>query len=178
MIFCKRILFVLFLYKISAATSQVDLVSKLSLEETDQPQEVTVGMIHLASLVSREGPMGQELLDTVEFTKMAKTDEEELRRVATEYFLIKEFSETFKPSFIEREFSIQKKLQHENIVSAYHVHENRIFMEYVKGCDLVDIPEDWKENLKIFAYIFKKVAEAIKFMHENGVVHGDLKPDN
>lgn len=51
-------------------------------------------------------------------------------------------------------------------------------MEYVKGCDLVDIPEDWKENLKIFAYIFKKVAEAIKFMHENGVVHGDLKPDN
>ena len=34
------------------------------------------------------------------------------------------------------------------------------------------------KDLKILTYILIKVAEAIKFLHQNDVAHGDLKPGN
>ncbi|KGG53066.1 putative serine/threonine protein kinase [Mitosporidium daphniae] len=109
---------------------------------------------------------------------MTQSKKEELMRVITGDFLIKEILNPYDPSFTEREFSIQKNLLDERIVRVYYKSGNMIFMEYVKGADLFSKPRSWKGNSKIFAYIFKEIAEGVKFMHQNGIVHGDLKSEN
>lgn len=57
-----------------------------------------------------------------------------------------------------------------------------IVMEYVEGHSLSDMiefeevpsPEESEKRLKIF----RQVLEAVKYAHDNGVIHRDLKPDN
>ncbi|KAM0681932.1 Suppressor of Sensor Kinase (SLN1) [Mitosporidium daphniae] len=196
MIFSIHILALLFLtlYNISAATIEDDFSPKVPAKTTDQTEEVNLeyfikgtftevsfsgrSTIYLASLVRDERSLDQNHRYALKSIKMTKSQKEKLMCVITEDFLIKEIPVNYKPPFIEREFSIQSKVEHKNVVPVYHMDGNMIFMEYVKGCALFAIPQSWNGNLKIFAYIFKEIAEGIKFMHEKGIVHGDLKPDN
>ncbi|KGG51359.1 putative cell division control protein 15, partial [Mitosporidium daphniae] len=132
----------------------------------------------VASLVTSGRSIDQYSPDAVESIKITEFEKQKLIRLMAGDFLIKKIPMKYKKPFIEREFLIQKKVAHKNVVRVYHTHENMIFMEYVKGFNLLYRPQFWTKNKRIFAYIFKEIAEGIKFMHDKGVVHGDLKPCN
>ncbi|MGM9992550.1 MAG: tetratricopeptide repeat protein [Candidatus Bruticola sp.] len=57
-----------------------------------------------------------------------------------------------------------------------------IVMEYVEGSSLGDMIEyeevPTAEQLRLRLKIFRQVMEAVRYAHENGVIHRDLKPDN
>lgn len=57
-----------------------------------------------------------------------------------------------------------------------------IVMEYVEGSSLSDMIEyeevPTAEQLRRRLKIFRQVLEAVRYAHENGVIHRDLKPDN
>ena len=57
-----------------------------------------------------------------------------------------------------------------------------IVMEYVEGSSLSDMIEyeevPTNEQLRQRLKIFRQVLEAVRYAHENGVIHRDLKPDN
>lgn len=57
-----------------------------------------------------------------------------------------------------------------------------IVMEYVEGSSLSDMIEyeevPSNEQLRQRLKIFRQVLEAVRYAHENGVIHRDLKPDN
>lgn len=82
-----------------------------------------------------------------------------------------------------REAETAGRLHHPNIVTIYDVGEEQdlayIAMEYLEGKDLASyiqpdkpLPFDWIIEVAI------KVADALAYAHENGVVHRDIKPTN
>ncbi|KAM0682115.1 hypothetical protein MDAP_002633 [Mitosporidium daphniae] len=173
-------LFLLFLclYKISVISTANDEFPNFPPKTGDETEKVTLNEIHLAHLLLDKMSIDKYSPDVVKSIEMTQSKKEELMRVIKGNFLIKEISNAYKPAFTEREFSIQNSLVDKRIVRAHGKSKNMIFMEYVKGCDLFNKPQSWRDNLNIFAYIFKEIAEGVKFMHQNGIVHGDLKPEN
>lgn len=82
------------------------------------------------------------------------------------------------------EARLASSLEHRNIVSITDFGEDFrrgafIVMEFLKGESLAD-RLDHKRLLSAVttADIMSQVADAVAFMHENGVIHGDLKPEN
>jgi len=82
-----------------------------------------------------------------------------------------------------QEIQLMRKLNHPNIVSVIDVFQGpkRIYfvLEYVKGGMLYDYvlrrEQMFEHEVK---HIFKQILEAVKYCHEQGVVHRDLKLDN
>ena len=82
-----------------------------------------------------------------------------------------------------REAQSAARLVHPNIVNIFDIGEsdgiNYIVMEYLESRNLKDIIQDNAPySPDIALKIFLQVAEAIKFAHENGIIHRDVKPQN
>ena len=86
---------------------------------------------------------------------------------------------------IKREIDILRSLEHPNIVKYFETYEDEHFlhivMEYIPGDNLfkmitnksyVSFTE--KDINEIMIYLLKSVL----FLHHNGIVHRDIKPDN
>lgn len=79
---------------------------------------------------------------------------------------------------------MMKVCQHHNIIKLFDVFENAdylyIVMEYVKGSDMFDYLE--KREFKIPELraqdMAKSIALAIKYFHELGIIHRDIKLEN
>ena len=89
--------------------------------------------------------------------------------------------ETF--TFFRREVSIISSINHPNIAKYYDLLEDSqfyfLFMEYCKGESLqaaIDKPGNLPENFIIS--VFKQLLSALQYLHEAGIGHRDLKPDN
>jgi len=82
------------------------------------------------------------------------------------------------------EISIMKKMHHPNIINFYDVFEDveglYIVMELCKGGELYDrlIEHSHGYSEKQAAKILRQLFSAVGYMHKNGFVHCDLKPDN
>jgi tRNA A-37 threonylcarbamoyl transferase component Bud32 len=74
------------------------------------------------------------------------------------------------------------KLRHPHIVAIYEVgeHEGRQYfsMEYVEGQDLGHRVRERPLPVTLAAAYVKRIAEAVQYAHERGVLHRDLKPSN
>lgn len=104
------------------------------------------------------------------------------RVVAIKVLRPESINETLVQRF-QNEACIQARLNHSGISTLYDFSEingqHCIIMEYVDGCTLAE---------RIAAYgplpaaeavaVFKSVAEAIGHIHQHGIVHRDIKPNN
>ena len=82
----------------------------------------------------------------------------------------------------ERETKIIAKLEHAAIVPVYDVgnDNNQLFfvMRYMAGGSLVERIQNRSLSLSEIAHIIQRVAAALDYAHNKGVIHRDLKPGN
>ncbi len=89
------------------------------------------------------------------------------------------------PGFLdrfEREAKVVAKLEHPNIVPIYDFseHEDRpyLVLKYVQGDTLKARLEKSKLTYKESRQIFRVIASALAYAHQQGVLHRDVKPSN
>ncbi len=80
------------------------------------------------------------------------------------------------------EARIAAKLSHPNLVRVYDAGEQGGWpfyaMEYIEGESLRDVLERGAMGPKDAAAIMEQIARAVAYLHENNIVHCDLKPAN
>ncbi|XP_042541784.1 sperm motility kinase 2B-like [Dipodomys spectabilis] len=86
-------------------------------------------------------------------------------------------------SFFANELDILKTVDHPNIIRLFEVveSEERIYlvMEYLDGGDLADhLKKVQRMREEEARQVFRQVLRAIKYCHDNGISHRDIKPDN
>lgn len=75
-------------------------------------------------------------------------------------------------------------LRHDNIVHVHQIFEENdtayIAMDFIDGPDLLDIIEDGPKRFspKEIVALTRKVLGAVKYLHDRGMLHRDISPDN
>jgi len=83
-----------------------------------------------------------------------------------------------------KEVEIMLRLQpHPNIVNTYDIFENLrhiyLIIEYMEGGELFDIIADNGHlSERNAAQVLKEIIVAVRYLHSNGIVHCDIKPEN
>jgi len=76
-----------------------------------------------------------------------------------------------------------RKLNHENIIKLYEVHESEtniyLVLELLRGGELFErIVKKGIYTEKDASILMKKMISALDYMHSKGIMHRDLKPEN
>lgn len=84
---------------------------------------------------------------------------------------------------IQREISVMQRLSHENIVKCIEVITDGdliyVVLEWCSDGDLLSWIMDGRiRNVDHAKSLFVQVLNGVRYLHENGVAHGDLKPEN
>lgn len=82
---------------------------------------------------------------------------------------------------LRKEFEIGFRLEHPNIVRYVSFHDDEILMEYVDGEDLLAFLKNHPTYFKDAEHFDKFVGQllsALQYLHDNQVLHLDLKPEN
>lgn len=85
--------------------------------------------------------------------------------------------------FIMREVKIMMKIAHDNIVSTYDIFDSmkhlHLVIEYMEGGELFDIIADKGHLSEQYAsQVVREIIKGVDYLHEVGVVHCDIKPEN
>ncbi|CAD8067762.1 unnamed protein product [Paramecium primaurelia] len=84
---------------------------------------------------------------------------------------------------VQREISILRKVNHENIIKLYEILESDenlyLVMEYAKGGELFDyIVKKHQLPEPMAARLFFQLINAVEYLHQQKIAHRDLKPEN
>lgn len=95
----------------------------------------------------------------------------------------KESYDVREMQFIMREVKIMMKIAHENIVNTYDIFDSmrnlHLVIEYMQGGELFDIIADQGHlSEKVASQIIREIIKGVDYLHEVGVVHCDIKPEN
>ena len=104
------------------------------------------------------------------------------RIVAVKMILHARFNDA---EFVQRfrvEAEAAGNLHHPNIVAIYEIGQEEdqhyFSMEYVEGRDLASLVRDQPLPARRTAQLVEKIARAIHYAHQHGILHRDLKPSN
>ena len=107
-----------------------------------------------------------------------------LKRVVAVKILAKELAQNreYLQRFL-REAKVASKVNHKNVVRAYDINKSSgniyLVMEYVAGASVGDVlRERGKLTSGDALEVAHKVAEAVAYISQGGMVHRDIKPDN
>jgi serine/threonine-protein kinase len=104
------------------------------------------------------------------------------RTVAVKMILRGQLASREEEQRFRAEAEAAAKLNHPHVTPVYEVneHERRLFfsMKYVAGDTLADLLAEGPLPPRVAAELLEKVARAIHYAHEEGVLHRDLKPSN
>ncbi|WP_372368004.1 protein kinase [Candidatus Uabimicrobium sp. HlEnr_7] len=110
-----------------------------------------------------------------------KCQEKELQRFVAVKFLLKEAKNIIAEKRFLREAKIMGRLQHPNITDVYNVGNYNghvyIVMEFLEG-QALDSFRTQDFSLQERLALIKKVALALHYAHQNGIIHRDIKPSN
>ena len=117
---------------------------------------------------------------------LAETSSAILYRVrkAGKYFMIKTPKDSSGSSLamLQREYELSIGLQHPNVVNVFTYEPNTvvgagIVMEYVDGRTLSQYLAE-NPTLAMRRRVFEQLLQAVSYIHRNGLVHNDIKPEN
>ena len=84
--------------------------------------------------------------------------------------------------YIKNELNILKQLSHPNIVRIYEFYESEnnyyLINEFCNGGELYNYINKTKLNEQQLSIIFYQVFSGLCYLHENDVLHRDMKPEN
>ena len=115
--------------------------------------------------------------------KLAKIEEYERQK---EMIVIDNADRVFSYDMnrIEREIELWKPLDHDNLCRLVDVFieekEGKVgfIMEYAQNGDLLNLLSENELPFEVIKDYFLQLCEAVKYLHEKGVVHGDIKLEN
>jgi len=91
-------------------------------------------------------------------------------------------SDGMDSEYIKNELDILKKLSHPNIVRIYEFYESEndyyLINEFCNGGELYNYINKTKLNEQQLSIIFYQVFSGLCYLHENDVLHRDMKPEN
>lgn len=85
--------------------------------------------------------------------------------------------------FVMREVKIMMKIAHDNIVNTYDIFDSmkhlHLVIEYMEGGELFDIIADQGHlSEQRASQVVREIIKGVDYLHEVGVVHCDIKPEN
>ena len=90
--------------------------------------------------------------------------------------------------YLDREISILKEINHENIVKLYDVKEASqyfyLITEYCNGGNLSECLEKYQETYnspfpeELVQYFMRQIISAVKYLHEKRIIHRHIKLEN
>src|SRR4029077_4783858 len=142
------------------------------LETTEGLIGKRVGKYRLLRLIGRGG-MGKVFL--------ASRNDDEFRKTVAVKLVNPFWSDDEMAQRFRRERQILAKLEHPNIARLLDGGTTKdkvsfLVMEYVEGVPLTEYCKVKCKTTKQRLKVFLKVCEAVKFAHQNLVIHRDLKP--
>ena len=125
------------------------------------------------------GQIGQGSFSHVNLAKNLETNEIVCVKILSKRSLKKDA----EVEALRKEVQILSEVKHENVVKFFDFLEDinnyYIFMEYCEGDRLQSLIERPKLlSVSFVKTVFKQIIDALVFLHEKGIAHRDLKPDN
>lgn len=86
--------------------------------------------------------------------------------------------------FLLNELNLLRKLKHENLINLLdsfwkkETEELWLVLDYIDGCSLTDIVTETIMRETQIAYVTYEVLKGIEYLHNNEVIHRDIKSDN
>lgn len=108
------------------------------------------------------------------------------------YFVLKVVP-IIKAYLLEKEFSLLREFTHSNIIQAFSFSKDQdsayMALEYARFSDLIGFLNQFNDRIcslyrsssayeKFWRSLFWQITSAFTFLQQNGVAHGDIKPDN
>ena len=134
-------------------------------------------------LLSKKGYTVGDALNSGSFSTVCKADMNG-KAVAVKIIDLTKTSQDYKNRFLPRELYVMSKIKHNNIIQIYDIFTLQkvriyVFMELADGGDFLDlVTKEGAQAEPKAKSLYRGVADAIRYIHEQGLAHRDIKCEN